>query len=99
MTNTQSTKMHGLSLVPHPYAREKCINSLGEVRKSGDVLISIPSWTAIVSPEQKARRCDGCFLASTELHRCSGCASYWYCGSSCTLATVYHIYEHDRNAK
>lgn len=68
-------------LVEDPRARSRAV-----ARRSLDagrnVLVEAPLAVAVHS-SHKGRRCDECLRALDELHRCSGCGFYWYCGTTC----------------
>ncbi|KAI0712087.1 SET domain-containing protein [Earliella scabrosa] len=53
---------------------------------AGTVITRIPPLTTCLLPGERGRRCDGCHRMQSEavsLRRCSGCASFWYCGTTC----------------
>jgi hypothetical protein len=52
----------------------------------GSVILEVPSMVVLLLSSGKGRRCDFCLCSGTSeirLARCTGCASYWYCGSQC----------------
>ncbi|KAH9947569.1 SET domain-containing protein [Amylocystis lapponica] len=73
-----------LRLEPHPTARSKA--TAAELLQPGAIVLSVPSLSTCLLQTEKGRRCDGCHSlpsAGAKLKRCSGCASYWYCGTTC----------------
>ncbi|KAI8994142.1 SET domain-containing protein [Trametes punicea] len=71
-------------LVPHPTARNAAV-ATSQIR-AGSVIASIPSLSTCLLPSEKGKRCDECHTSQTEhvrLRKCSGCASFWYCGATC----------------
>ncbi|KAI0648097.1 SET domain-containing protein [Trametes meyenii] len=53
---------------------------------SGSVIASIASLSTCLLPTEKGKRCDACHTLprnGLSLRRCSGCASFWYCGTVC----------------
>ncbi|KAJ7935654.1 hypothetical protein B0H13DRAFT_1949076 [Mycena leptocephala] len=50
---------------------------------AGSLIVSCEALTTVLLPEEKGHRCDACHRLSLRLQKCSGCASYWYCSSSC----------------
>ncbi|KAJ7600682.1 hypothetical protein C8J56DRAFT_767329 [Mycena floridula] len=72
-----------LALTPHPKARHQATAKSNF--SAGSLILAIPTIASILLPSEKGRRCDAChkISVSTCLRRCSGCASYWYCDSTC----------------
>ncbi|OSD07270.1 SET domain-containing protein [Trametes coccinea BRFM310] len=71
-------------LAPHPTARDAAVAVVPA--KAGDPIAIVPALSTVISPDQKSWRCDQCGTASMgflNLRRCSGCASFWYCGTIC----------------
>ncbi|KAI0670829.1 SET domain-containing protein [Trametes maxima] len=73
-----------IRLGSHPTARNAAfsVSSL----PSGSVIASITSFSTCLLPTEKGKRCDGCHTLPSDglnLRRCSGCASFWYCGTAC----------------
>ncbi|KAF8582811.1 hypothetical protein K439DRAFT_119131 [Ramaria rubella] len=70
-------------LQPHRTARNQAVacSSL----PVGTTLLAIAPLAAILVESEKGRRCDLCFRPRAELHRCTGCKQYWYCGSTCQM--------------
>ncbi|KAH7915857.1 hypothetical protein BJ138DRAFT_1141031 [Hygrophoropsis aurantiaca] len=81
-----------VGLEPHPTARDKAVAK--NVLRTGSLILSIPSLATILLPTEKGQRCDCCFSSQSSgvtLRRCTGCASYWYCGTKCqTLQWPIH---------
>ncbi|KAI0755043.1 SET domain-containing protein [Daedaleopsis nitida] len=53
---------------------------------SGRIIATIPSFETCLLPSEKGRRCDRCHIIRSDvidLKRCSECASFWYCGTTC----------------
>jgi len=51
---------------------------------AGFQIVSCEALTTVLLPQEKGQRCDTCHTKnSPHLQRCSGCASYWYCSTSC----------------
>ncbi|KAI0057828.1 SET domain-containing protein [Artomyces pyxidatus] len=68
----------------HPTARTMAV-ARSAMMKGETIVTATPLSTALL-PEQKGRRCDFCHIlkaGNIQLFKCSGCASYWYCGSQC----------------
>ncbi|KAI9058305.1 SET domain-containing protein [Trametes sanguinea] len=71
-------------LTPHPTARDAAVAVIPA--RAGDPVAIVPALSAVISQDQKSWRCDHCGTASMgllNLRRCSGCASFWYCGTTC----------------
>jgi len=71
-------------LESHPTARNRAIAAI--CLHPGAVIATVPSLATSLLPSQKGFRCDFCHRRASEevnLNRCSGCASYWYCGKEC----------------
>ncbi|KAH9922858.1 SET domain-containing protein [Epithele typhae] len=71
-------------LEPHPDARNAAVGT-GTIR-IGSIIASIPALSTALLPSEKGKRCDECHRVQTDsaqLSRCSGCASFWYCGTAC----------------
>ncbi|KAJ8590047.1 SET domain-containing protein [Rhizopogon salebrosus TDB-379] len=52
----------------------------------GSVVLEVPSMVVLLLPSGKGHRCDFCLCSEASgvrLARCTGCASYWYCGPHC----------------
>lgn len=83
-----------LEVQPHPLARDKAIASIKILQ--GSNIISVPALTSVLLAAEKGRRCDNCHsrppLEGTFLHRCAGCASFWYCDVQCVLDMDFSIY-------
>ncbi|KAF8231722.1 SET domain-containing protein [Tricholoma matsutake] len=75
---------HVLRLEPHPIARSQALATCH--LPEGSRIVSIPSLVTVLLASEKGRRCDNCFRLTSErrqLQRCTGCGSYWYCGTQC----------------
>ncbi|TBU44468.1 SET domain-containing protein [Dichomitus squalens] len=73
-----------LRLDPHPTARNAAVAKTPI--KAGSTIMSVPAFSTCLLLTEKGRRCDGCYMLKSEaveLMRCSGCASSWYCGTTC----------------
>ncbi|EGO23481.1 hypothetical protein SERLADRAFT_449865 [Serpula lacrymans var. lacrymans S7.9] len=73
-----------IRLEPHPIARDQTVAACHI--SSGSIVISLPPLTTVLLPSEKGCRCDYCFRRDSpdvHLRRCTGCASYWYCGAQC----------------
>ncbi|OBZ71242.1 Histone-lysine N-methyltransferase ASHR1 [Grifola frondosa] len=71
-------------LVPHPTARNKA--SAVTPLTSGSIITSVPCLSTSLLPSMKGKRCDGCLQLPSEhisLRKCTGCGSFWYCGTTC----------------
>ena len=69
----------------HPTARNKAV--ITAPRAAGTVLLVVPALSTALLQTAKGRRCDHCHTFESEtvrLRKCTGCASYWYCGRECT---------------
>ncbi|KZT65794.1 SET domain-containing protein [Daedalea quercina L-15889] len=83
--------MVGLDLTPahvrletHLTARNKAAASSSLA--AGTVILVAPALSTALVQAAKGLRCDNCHrLASdvVQLRKCTGCASYWYCGRQC----------------
>ncbi|KAI0365729.1 SET domain-containing protein [Pilatotrama ljubarskyi] len=74
-------------LAPHPTARNAAVAV--SYLPSGSVVASIPALATSLLPSEKGKRCDACHVLRSDevqLRRCSGCASFWYCGTACQNA-------------
>lgn len=73
-----------IRLDPHPTGRSEAI-----ARRSlaaGTVVATSSSLSTCLLPSEKGQRCDECHVHKSDtlsLMRCSRCASFWYCGTSC----------------
>ncbi|KAI0823932.1 SET domain-containing protein [Trametes gibbosa] len=79
----QTPRVH---LIPHPSGRNAAVST--SALPSGSVVASIASLATCLLPSEKAKRCDVCHILQSDavkLRRCSGCASFWYCGPTCAL--------------
>ncbi|KAF9267383.1 SET domain-containing protein [Marasmius fiardii PR-910] len=81
-----------LRLNAHPQARDQCTASVSF--SPGSVILSVPSFGTALLPSQKSRRCDSCHRLGTpsQLKKCSGCASFWYCDEKCEFFAIYWIF-------
>ncbi|KAL0961154.1 hypothetical protein HGRIS_006126 [Hohenbuehelia grisea] len=74
-----------LRLESHLEARNKAVAARNI--SAGAVVLSTPGFATVLLPSEKGRRCDACHLPGggqrQAILRCSGCASYFYCDSSC----------------
>ena len=71
-------------LGPHPTSRNAAVAK--SLVKAGSTVVSVSALSTCLLPSEKGRRCDGCHILESEevqLRRCSGCASSWYCGTTC----------------
>ncbi|RDX42519.1 SET domain-containing protein [Lentinus brumalis] len=71
-------------LSPHPAARD--LAAAREKLPSGSAIAHVPALSTCLLPSEKAKRCDWCHRLQSEsvpLRRCSGCASFWYCETTC----------------
>ncbi|KAK7048370.1 hypothetical protein R3P38DRAFT_2868936 [Favolaschia claudopus] len=53
-----------------------------KVLPAGCVIVSSPALATALLPQEKGKRCDTCYRI-LPLHRCTGCAAYWYCSTDC----------------
>ena len=75
-----------IRLESHPTARDAAIART--TIRAGSIIASIPVLSTSLLPSEKGRRCDECHRKETEslkLKRCSGCVSFWYCGTTCMI--------------
>ncbi|KAF9228438.1 SET domain-containing protein [Gyrodon lividus] len=74
-----------ISLQSHPTARNKAVSNY--LLLAGTTIISVGSIANVLLPKEQGRRCDFCLSLESQtegrLRRCTGCASYWYCGTKC----------------
>ncbi|KAF8134782.1 hypothetical protein K438DRAFT_1640448, partial [Mycena galopus ATCC 62051] len=49
---------------------------------AGFVIVSCEALATVLLPGEKGKRCDACHRVAT-LQKCTGCAAYWYCSTSC----------------
>lgn len=73
-----------IRLDAHPTARDKAV-AASDI-SPGSVVLEVPSMVVSLLPSDKGRRCDFCLCSGTSeirLAKCTGCASYWYCGLQC----------------
>jgi hypothetical protein len=74
-----------VKLESHPFARNKCTSFV--TFAPGSIILSIPALVTVLLPDKKGLRCDLCnrrpSSQSESLSRCTGCASYWYCNTTC----------------
>ena len=71
-------------LGPHPTARNAAVAK--SLIEAGSTVVSVSALSTCLLPSEKGRRCDGCHILESEevkLRRCTGCASSWYCGTTC----------------
>lgn len=71
-------------LGPHPVSRNAALSKVPVA--SGSVVATVQALATSLLPPEKGRRCDGCHVLKSDsvtLKRCSGCASFWYCGAIC----------------
>ncbi|KAH9936369.1 SET domain-containing protein [Fomitopsis serialis] len=76
-----------IRLEEHSSARNKAVASSSIV--AGKVVLTVPALSTALLQTEKGRRCDYCHrLASdaVQLRKCTGCASYLYCGKECQSA-------------
>ncbi|KAF9230204.1 hypothetical protein BU15DRAFT_69395 [Melanogaster broomeanus] len=75
----------GISLQSHPTARDKAVSD--SLLSLGSIIVSVGCLANVLLPNEKGRRCDFCLSLAPQsegrLQRCTGCASYWYCGTKC----------------
>ncbi|KAI0770234.1 SET domain-containing protein [Fomes fomentarius] len=74
----------GIRLVSHPIARNAAVAR--SLLRSGTTIACTPPLATSLLPSEKSKRCDSCHCLQSEavsLKRCSGCASFWYCGTTC----------------
>jgi hypothetical protein len=71
-----------LKLSPDASARSKACAT--REHSPGSLVISTESLATVLFQSEKGRRCDACHGLRSNLQRCTGCASYWYCGLECT---------------
>ncbi|KAG0697631.1 hypothetical protein DFH29DRAFT_811458 [Suillus ampliporus] len=68
----------------HATARNKAVATSNI--SPGSVVLEVPSMVVLLLSSGKGHRCDFCLCSGASgvrLARCSGCASYWYCGPQC----------------
>ncbi|KAG2155164.1 uncharacterized protein EDB93DRAFT_1131585 [Suillus bovinus] len=73
-----------IRLETHATARDKAV-AASDI-SPGSVVLEVPSMVVLLLSSSKGRRCDFCLCSSASeirLAKCTGCASYWYCGSQC----------------
>lgn len=73
-----------IRLEAHATARDKAV-AASDI-SPGSIILEVPSMVVLLLSSGKGRRCDFCLCSGTSeirLARCTGCASYWYCGSQC----------------
>ncbi|KAI0315809.1 SET domain-containing protein [Amylostereum chailletii] len=75
------TDSASIRLEAHPTARNRALANIE--LKRGDTVIAISALSTALLPSDKGRRCDFCHRLDVVLSRCTGCASYWYCGVPC----------------
>ncbi|KAI0354898.1 SET domain-containing protein [Trametes cingulata] len=71
-------------LAPHPTARNAAVSTSHLL--AGSVIASVTALSTSLLPSNKGKRCDACHVLQSDdvkLRRCSGCASFWYCGTAC----------------
>jgi hypothetical protein len=78
--DTEIPRVEGLRLEPHPSARSRAVSECGF--RPGSIIVSESAMSTILFPSEKGRRCDACHSLQP-LRKCSGCVSYWYCGTEC----------------
>ncbi|KAI0050375.1 hypothetical protein FA95DRAFT_620593 [Auriscalpium vulgare] len=69
---------------PLPVARDRAVARRAII--AGQTILQTSPLTTALLPAEKGRRCDHCHILQSDeikLAKCSGCASYWYCGSTC----------------
>ncbi|KAG1719242.1 uncharacterized protein EDB91DRAFT_1181778 [Suillus paluster] len=74
-------------LETHATARNKAVAT--STIRQGSVVLEVPSMVVLLLSSGKGHRCDFCLCSGASgvrLARCSGCASYWYCGPQCQTA-------------
>lgn len=80
----------GIRLVSHPIGRNAAV-ARSLLRSGTTITCTLPLATSLL-PSEKSKRCDSCHCLQSEavsLKRCSGCASVWYCGTTC--AKISHL--------
>ncbi|EIW59441.1 SET domain-containing protein [Trametes versicolor FP-101664 SS1] len=73
-------------LASHATARNAAVAT--SALPSGSVIATIPGLATCLLPSEKGKRCDACHILQSDavtLKRCSGCASFWYCGTLCQM--------------
>ncbi|EIW81423.1 SET domain-containing protein [Coniophora puteana RWD-64-598 SS2] len=78
------SSLQGVRLEPHPTARNKAVTSRSF--SPGDCILTVRAFATALIPSFKGKRCDRCLRLESsgiDLKRCSGCASYYYCGPQC----------------
>ncbi|KAI0632340.1 SET domain-containing protein [Trametes polyzona] len=71
-------------LAPHPTARNSAVAT--SKLPAGSTIAFVPALATCLLPSAKGKRCDACHVLqsdSMKLKRCTGCASFWYCGTVC----------------
>ncbi|KZT23432.1 SET domain-containing protein [Neolentinus lepideus HHB14362 ss-1] len=75
-----------VKLGPHLTARNTAIANV--LLRASETILSVPAWITALLLSEKGRRCDWCGCLPSpgcSLKKCTGCGSYWYCGSQCQL--------------
>ncbi|KAH9850123.1 SET domain-containing protein [Lenzites betulinus] len=73
-----------ICLKVHSTARNAAFST--SAQPPGSIVATISSLATCLLPSEKAKRCDVCHVLQSDavkLKRCSGCASFWYCGTTC----------------
>lgn len=92
MASSESSQLTLVKLVTHPTARSKAISTT--YLAPGSTVVSVPSLSTVLLPDQKGQRCDACLRLKSDnvqLRACSGCHGYWYCGQQCASPFVSQI--------
>ncbi|CAE6420179.1 unnamed protein product [Rhizoctonia solani] len=68
-----------------PRARSRAVAA--RTLEAGSIILVEAPLAVAIHPSYKGRRCDGCLRELDNLHKCSGCGVYWYCGVACQNAS------------
>ncbi|CAL1713172.1 unnamed protein product [Somion occarium] len=81
-----SETMRYIRLSDHPFARNQATAS--QPIHPGQVIFATLPLTTALLPSTEGQRCDNCHCLANDrvaLLKCSGCASFWYCGVNCQI--------------
>ncbi|ESK90479.1 histone-lysine n-methyltransferase ashr1 [Moniliophthora roreri MCA 2997] len=75
-----------LRLEGHSTARNQCVAA--QPIFAGSTILTEHALSSVLLLSEKQKRCDAChkLALSNHLKKCTGCASFWYCDTTCQTA-------------
>ncbi|KAI0345845.1 hypothetical protein BDW22DRAFT_1324583 [Trametopsis cervina] len=83
-SNSNSQIPSNIHLKSHPTARDQACAA--NYTFAGTIVLQVEALATALLPSEKGQRCDNCMRrpeTGTRLAKCTGCAEYWYCGTTC----------------